>query len=81
MVNALELTDRQKDILRGALGLRRSKKPYRNHFATNPRSKDFQDCQQMEALGLMKSAPSETMVWFVVTEAGAKAINAELPED
>lgn len=57
---------------------------YRNHFATGPGSKDFDNCGKLVGLGLMKDLGTRE-VWgdmhcFVVTKKGKEAVAVESPK-
>lgn len=57
---------------------------YRNHFATAPGGKDFELCEQLQELGLMKDVGARP-VWgdmhcFVVTPKGIDAVALESPQ-
>ena len=69
------ITDRQREILRHALGLNRGVREYRNRFVTGEGSKDFADCEALVAAGLMAR---HSVAWipdftYVVTEIGRRA--------
>ena len=50
----MDVTDKQRDILRHALGFGRRTRPgWRNHFVTGPGSDDYADCEALVAAGLM----------------------------
>ena len=56
---------------------------YRNHFATGPGGKDFDLCQQLAEMGLMKDLGTKR-IWgdmhcFIVTPAGIDAVAIESP--
>jgi len=56
---------------------------YRNHFATDPGCKDFQLCEQLSGMGLMKDL-GKREIWgamhcFVVTQKGIDAVAKESP--
>ena len=58
-------------------------KQYRNHFATEPGSKDFPQCQQLVDLGLMEDL-GKNAIWggmhcFVVTPKGIDSVALESP--
>ena len=46
-------TEKQRDILRHALGVGRGRSGWRNHFVTGPGSDDYADCEALVAAGLM----------------------------
>lgn len=71
-------TENQRDILRHALGLNRSKESYRNYFVTGEGSTDYADCMALVEVGLMErrgggSEETGGDDLFQVTQAG-KAI-------
>ncbi len=78
----MELTQEQRDIIKHSLGIdgvQRSKKAYRNRYYDQSMSpKMVALCE----LGAMERGDTGTggMSYFHVTEAGAKAIGAKLPE-
>ena len=47
------IDDKQRDILRHALGVGRGPAGWRNHFVTGPGSNDYADCEALVAAGLM----------------------------
>ncbi len=48
------ISDKQRDILRHALGVGRGRTAgWRNHFCTGPGSDDYSDCEALVAAGLM----------------------------
>jgi hypothetical protein len=72
MIDDAIITDRQRRILRHALGIAQTGREYRNHFDPGP--KDLADCAALEALGMMSSF---TRSWlpgrvFQCTEDGRK---------
>lgn len=85
------VTDRQREILRHALGLNGSRRtPYRRHFAAEPEGDDYQDLVALEAAGLVVRGKTSTqtlaarlygsLVFFYVTARGAAAVGSRLPE-
>jgi hypothetical protein len=48
------LSDRQREIVNHALGIRDGKPGYRNHFVTGEGSDDFDDCEGLVAMGIME---------------------------
>lgn len=57
---------------------------YRNHFATGPGSKDFDQCNELCKIGLMKDLGQKDL-WgkyhcFVVTEKGKELVATESPK-
>lgn len=72
-----EITEKQRHILRHALGTRfGSAKEYRNHFVTGPGSDDYDDCVAMVKAGLMVQHSGSELSGgdpiFIVTDAGKK---------
>ena len=65
------ISQRQRDILRHALGL---PKNYRNYFCTGEGSNDFQSCEDLVAAGMMERCESSRMSnhFYRVTEQGRK---------
>jgi hypothetical protein len=58
--------------------------PYRNHFATGPGSTDFESCQRLCEMDLMKDLGQQDL-WgrmhcFVVTQKGIEAVATESPK-
>jgi hypothetical protein len=72
-------TERTLHILRHALGLDRSKLPYRNQFIAGPA--DVADCRELVQRGLMSEAADQGCVdpCFCVTEAGERFVTERLP--
>lgn len=74
-----EISARQREILRHALGLRPdgSGRSYRHHFVTGPGSDDFDDCVLLVERGLMARRPGNVLTGgddlFLVTDAGNEA--------
>lgn len=72
--------DSKLHILQHSLGLDQygEGNQYRNHFATGPGSKDFDDCVSLTELGLMHDFGTRSwtgdMHCFVVTDAGIKYV-------
>lgn len=79
----VKLSNKQKHIIKHALGLDNSKTPYRNHYAVSPGTVQLQNLLELQQMGLMASWPSESgkMIYFNVTEKGAQSVGATLPED
>jgi len=75
-MRAMELTDRERDILRHALGLDRCRVAYRNSYSARPKSEHYLICMGLVAKGLMERAAgyTETMVHFMVTDSGREAV-------
>ena len=84
IADGIELTKPQEKILKGALGLQYAEKPYRNHYLA-PESGEIRDlCEEMADLGLISAGAvqkNSKTKYFFVTEAGAKVLGHELPED
>lgn len=72
--------DPERQIIIGALGLRYSDKPYRNHYQA-PRSGPTRElCIDMAQRGLLERAtPSSD--WLYVTAQGAGAVGHTLPKE
>lgn len=66
------LTDEERDLLRHALGLDRTRVSYRNHYSVSPTAATYPLCQRLLAKGLLERSASytETMILFHVTDAG-----------
>lgn len=65
------VNDRERDILRHALGLDRARVSYRNHYCETPQADTYAVCMGLVNRGLMeRGAYHETMVVFHVTDAG-----------
>ena len=74
--NAYEsMTDRQEAILRHALGLDKSEKPFRNHYLAPHDSTNYADCCALVDLGFMGRGLYDG--FFHVTEDGYKAAGVE----
>lgn len=75
-----EERDRELEVLRHSLGLNRSKRAYRNHFAATPGSEDFKTCCALVERGLMVTTRLEETDspcrMFAVTPAGEAAVRA-----
>jgi hypothetical protein len=75
-------TPRQVGILRHALGLRAdgSGRAYRGHFVTGPGSDDFDDCEQLVAMGAMTKRAGSSLSGgdpvYIVTDAGTAVASA-----
>ena len=72
-------TERQREILRHALGLNRSRKPYRDHYYTKAADPELEG---MVSMGLMKRAGIVNRgrnQHYFVTEAGASVVDCKLP--
>jgi hypothetical protein len=69
-----EVSEKQRDILQHALGIRPGRREYRNHFVTGPGSDDYSDCESLVAAGLMTKRPGNPLTGgdpvFHVTDAG-----------
>ena len=72
------MTEKQRDILRHALGLGRERNSYRNHFVTGPGSDDYADCEALVAAGLMHRREGNPLSGgdpiYSVTKAGPEAM-------
>lgn len=84
-----ELTDRQRAMIRHALGLASAATPYRTHFVSYEQGDDFPNLVALEAAGFMRRGPATAtgrpelgdQVRFDVTAAGAAAVGAQLPDE
>lgn len=75
MTAAVTLTDRERDILRSALGLTLARVSYRNGYSATPWADTYPVCMSLVNRGLMeRGAYHETMVHFHVTDAGRAAL-------
>jgi hypothetical protein len=73
-----QMTSEEQRILFHALGLDRSKKPYRNHYCTEEGADSWRHVGELVAAGLMKQVVhSKRMHYFGVTEAGMRAIGVD----
>ena len=73
------ITDRQRDILRHALGVGRGRTAgWRNYFCTGPGSDDYDDCEALVAAGLMTKRSGGPLSGgdpvYRVTDAGQDAL-------
>jgi hypothetical protein len=77
--------DSKLHILQHSLGLNKygEGNQYRNHFATGPNGKDFDDCVALAEMGLMKDYGTLSftgdMHCFVVTPAGIDYVALNSP--
>lgn len=78
--------DNKLHILQHSLGLNQygEGNQYRNHFATGPGSKDFDDCVALTEMGLMEDYGTRSwtgdMHCFVVTPAGIDYVAQNSPK-
>jgi hypothetical protein len=81
----MTISEDDRSIIEHSLGIEhkngRKRKPYRNYYCA-----DINDARLPELVerGLMiagKTINDGTMRYFYVTEAGAKAVESELPEE
>lgn len=85
-METFSLTPEQLHILQHSLGVDRYGRgdQYRNHFCTGPESKDFDLCNELVALELMRDGgPRKVMGGmhvFTVTPAGIDAVAFQSPE-
>ena len=71
MTRDVSVTDQERDILRHALGLDRTRISYRNRYSVTPQADTYPVCMGLVARGLMeRGAFHETMIYFHVTDAG-----------
>jgi hypothetical protein len=69
------LTDRERDVMRHALGLTVADKPYRNYFVAG--AKDIPTWEGLAERGLAeRGAPTKGWNVYCVSEAGELALNA-----
>lgn len=73
------LTERQRELMRHALGLSQKKESYRNYFAAAPGTDDFHEWVNMQLSGAAMrgrtiNQPPNELVIFHVTEAGRRAL-------
>jgi len=75
-MKTLELTEQERDILRHALGMDRCRVAYRNNYSATPKSDSYPVCMGLVSKGLMERTAgyTETMVHFMVTDAGREAV-------
>jgi len=75
-MKTMELTEREHDILRHALGLDWARVAYRNNYSATPKSDSYPVCMGLVSKGLMERTAgyTETMVHFMVTDAGREAV-------
>ena len=68
------ISEKQRDILKHALGVGRGRTGWRNHFCTGPGSDDYADCEALVAAGLMKKRSGGPLSGgdpvYSVTDAG-----------
>lgn len=67
-----------KRILRHALGLTDSRRPYRNHYVAGPGHDSMPELEKLEALGFVERVPTPGFcppsdIVFIVTVAGIHA--------
>ena len=75
------MTEEQRDIIRHSLGLGMSSKPYRNRYCIRdgePRLEALVSAGWMERGDTLNSGRDR---YYHVTEAGAAAVGAKLPND
>lgn len=72
------ITEKQRDILRHALGVGRGRTGWRNHFCTGPGSDDYADCEALVAYGLMTKRSGGPLSGgdpvYRVTQAGEEVV-------
>ena len=73
-----EMTPKQRDIMKHALGAGRGAPGWRNHFVTGPGSDDYDDCEALVAAGLMAKRSGGPLSGgdpvYRVTDAGQDAL-------
>lgn len=82
----MEVTVEEQHIIRHSLGLNYKKVSFRNHFVSGSGSSDYEHLESLVSKGLMVKRPDpfdEVNGNFVyhVTEAGAAAVQGELPRN
>ncbi|MBO1515580.1 hypothetical protein [Metabacillus bambusae] len=75
----MNVTAAQIENMKHALGLPRSKKPYRNRFYTESDDKSWNDLVEKGLAG-KRSGWEEDMSYFYVTEKGLDFLGVEAPE-
>lgn len=74
----LNMTPKQRDIMKHALGAGRGAPGWRNHFVTGPGSDDYADCEALVAAGLMTKRSGGPLSGgdpvYRVTDAGQDAL-------
>ena len=74
----MELTDRQTEVLKHAVGFDSRQPGFRNHFcAAIGNDEDYSTCLELEQLGLMEAGlkiNGGTCQYFLVNRAGGEAI-------
>ena len=75
------MNKKQRHILKHALGISQGGTSYRNHFATGPGSKDYDDCMALVNVGYMVRKDGYCLGdgydLFIVTSEGHKRIKEE----
>ena len=75
-----EITEKQREIMRHALGLNRGNRDCRNHFVTGPGSDDYTHCEELVAAGLMNKRAGNMLSGgddiYSVTDAGRAALKS-----
>jgi hypothetical protein len=66
----MSITDRQRRIIRQALGLNIADESYRNHFVTPADTENGKAWQELVDLGFATGEPHSGMTLFRVTDAG-----------
>ena len=74
----MDISEHEERILKGALGLWVSDKPYRHHFRVPVCGPTKEVCDGMAHRGLL-TQPKPGTDFFYVTEAGAAAVGHKLP--
>lgn len=78
------MTQEQRDIIRHSLGLDYEKTPFRNRYLVsdgNPALEAMVEAGWMSRGATTEAATGVLYRYYHVTEAGAAAIDAELPKD
>ena len=76
------MTYDQRQVIRHSLGLDWAKLPYRNHFAADAEHYDYPAVLACVNEGLMYLGHTDQngMMFFHVTESGARAVGTSLPK-
>ena len=74
-----EITEKQLNIIRHALGIEYGGEPYRNYYYTAPGSKGYEECRKLEEEGFMAGTEDSLDITperyiFKVTKSGIEAL-------
>ena len=73
------ISDKQRDILRHALGVGRGRTAgWRNHFCTGPGSDDYSDCEALVAAGLVTATDIGRRVASMIRKRPSLSVIAEV---